>query len=216
MIYKRERQEIIAYGNSLVTEQLTTGTGGNISLFIPEDKVMLISPSGIPYQEIQLADIVVLDLEGTVIDGSRKPSSEYDMHKIFYEKNPEVRAVVHTHSDYATSVACLQKEIPPLHYIIGSVGRSVRCCAYKTFGTQALAEEAYRVMGDNKGILLGNHGVLTVGSDLAEAFSIAKDIEFLAKLYVRSAALGEPVLLSEEELDVVVEKFKTYGQVLPN
>lgn len=213
MNYQKERQEIIEYGKALVTEQLTTGTGGNISLFIPEEQVMLISPSGIPYQDIELTDVVVLDLEGNILEGTRKPSSEYEMHKIFYKKNPEIRAVVHTHSDYATSVACLQKEIPPLHYIIGSVGRSVRCCAYKTFGTQALAEEAYQVMGANKGILLGNHGVLTVGTDLSEAFSIAKDIEFLAKLYVRSAALGEPVLLSEAELDVVVKKFKTYGQV---
>lgn len=213
MRYEKERQQIVDFGKKLLTENLTTGTGGNISVFIREDQVMLISPSGIPYNETTLEDIVALDLDGNVIDGTRKPSSEYQMHSIFYKKTERVNAVVHTHSDYATAVACLKQDIEPLHYIIGSVGDKVRCCDYKTFGTQELADEAYRVMGDNNGILLGNHGVLAVGSNCGEAFSVAKDIEFLAKLKIRSESIGTPVLLNQEQMAVVIEKFGTYGQV---
>lgn len=213
MKYMAQRQQIVDFGKKLITEKLTTGTGGNISIFIREDNVMLISPSGIPYSETEPEDIVILDLDGNVVEGTRKPSSEYHMHCIFYQKTEHINSVVHTHSDYATAVACLLQDIEPLHYIIGSVGDKVRCCEYKTFGTQELADEAYRVMGNNNGILLGNHGVLAVGSNCAEAFSVAKDIEFLAKLKIRAEAIGKPVLLNEEQMEVVVEKFGTYGQV---
>lgn len=213
MKYKNERQQIVDFGKKLLTEKLTTGTGGNISIFIREDNVMLISPSGIPYDETQLEDVVVLDLDGNVVEGTRKPSSEFHMHSIFYKKTKNINSVVHTHSDYATAVACLLQDIGPLHYIIGSVGDKVRCCDYKTFGTQELADEAYKVMKDNSGILLGNHGVLAVGENCAGAFSVAKDIEFLAKLKIRGESIGKPVLLDKKQMDVVIEKFGTYGQV---
>lgn len=213
MKYKAEKQEIIDFGKKLITEKLTTGTGGNISIFIKADNVMLISPSGIPYDETELEDIVTMDLDGNVVDGIRKPSSEYHMHAIFYKNSDHINSVVHTHSDYATAIACLQQEIEPLHYIIGSVGNKVCCCDYKTFGTQELADEAYQVMGDNNGILLGNHGVLAVGSSCAEAFSVAKDIEFLAKLKIRAESIGEPVLLNEKQMGKVIEKFGVYGQI---
>ena len=213
MNYVEERQQIVDYGKKLISERLTTGTGGNISIFIPEDNVMLISPSGIPYNDTKLEDIVVLDLDGNKVEGHRKPSSEYDMHRIFYQRNGDkIRSVVHTHSDFATAISCLNQDIEPLHYIIGSVGDKVRCCDYKTFGTYELAEEAYRVMDNNNGILLGNHGTLAVGKDCADAFSVSKDIEFLAKLWVRANAIGTPVLLNKEQMDVVIEKFGTYGQ----
>ena len=212
MKYLAERQQIIDFGKKLITERLTTGTGGNLSICVREDNVVLISPSGIPYGEIVPEDIVLLDLDGHVIGGHRKPSSEFDMHCIFYRKTQHVNAVVHTHSDFATAVACLRQDIEPLHYIIGSVGDKVKCSGYETFGTLDLAEEAYRTMGDNNGILLANHGVLTVGKDCADAFSVAKDIEFLAKLKLRAEAVAQPVLLNETQMAIVKEKFVTYGQ----
>lgn len=212
MDYLKERELIVAYGKQLITEKLTTGTGGNLSVYLPEAHAMLISPSGIPYFETKPEDIVLMDLQGNILEGNRKPSSEYDLHSIFYRNRPEVRSVVHTHSEYATTFACLQQPIEPLHYIIGSVGEKVRCCEYKTFGTRELAEEAFHFIHEDKGILLGNHGVLTIGSDLASAFSVAKDIEFLAKLDYRARCIGTPKLLNQAQMKEVLAKFDTYGQ----
>lgn len=212
MRYMKERKKIVNFGKDLIAENLTTGTGGNISIFIREDNLMLISPSGIPYTETNPEDIVLLDLGGNVVEGNCKPSSEYHMHSVFYKNTEHINSVVHTHSEYATAIACLNQEIAPLHYMIGSVGNKVKCCAYKTFGTQALANEAYRTMGDNNGILLGNHGVLAVGTTCEKAFSVAVDIEFLAKLKIHAESIGKPVLLDDDHMEKVTEKFKTYGQ----
>ena len=213
MQYLKERTELVSFGNHLLEEGLTTGTGGNLSIFIRESDAMLITPSGIPYKDTQVEDIVLMSLDGKILEGDKKPSSEYDMHRIFYRKRTDVNAVVHTHSEFATVFACLQEEILPLHYIIGSIGTSVRCTPYETFGTNLLAEVAFKEMKEDKGILLGNHGVLTIGEDLASAFSVAKDIEFIAKLYYRAKSIGTPKLLNEKELAEVVEKFGTYGQL---
>lgn len=213
MRYTNERQALVDYGKQMLVEGLTTGTGGNLSIFVREEQVMLITPSGIPYMETTKEDIVLMTLEGEILEGERKPSSEYDMHRIFYERTPDVNAVVHTHSDYATVFACLHEDILPLHYIIGSVGSKIRCCGYETFGTEKLAETAFESMKEDKGILLGNHGVLAIGEDLASAFSVAKDIEFIAKLYYRAKSIGTPVLLKEDDLEEVIEKFGTYGQL---
>lgn len=212
MKYQVERKQLVEYGKAMLTEKLTTGTGGNLSVFIREDNVMLMTPSGIPYNDTKEEDIVLMTLDGEILEGNCKPSSEYDMHRIFYQQTPNVNAVVHTHSEYATVFACLQEDILPLHYIIGSIGSRVRCCKYETFGTAKLAEVAFKEMKQDKGILLGNHGTLTVGEDLASAFSVAKDIEFIAKLYYRAKSIGTPVLLNDEQLEEVIEKFGTYGQ----
>ncbi len=212
MNYLKERESVVEYGKKLITEGLTTGTGGNISIFLRDEQVMLISPSGIPYFDTRMEDIVVMDIEGNVVEGTRKPSSEYDLHAIFYLNRPDVNSVVHTHSEYATTFACLHQEIEPLHYIIGSIGEKVRCCDYKTFGSYELAEEAYHAIEQDKGILLGNHGVLTIGGSLPDAFEAAKDIEFIAKLNYRARCIGTPVLLNKEQLAEAVEKFGTYGQ----
>lgn len=212
MKYQKERKQLVEYGKAMLTEKLTTGTGGNLSVFIREDNVMLMTPSGIPYNDTKEEDIVLMTLDGEILEGNCKPSSEYDMHRIFYQQTPNVNAVVHTHSEYATVFACLQEDILPLHYIIGSIGSRVRCCKYETFGTAKLAEVAFKEMKQDKGILLGNHGTLTVGEDLASAFSVAKDIEFIAKLYYRAKSIGTPVLLNDEQLEEVIEKFGTYGQ----
>jgi len=212
MNYIKEREAIVSYGLKLITENLTTGTGGNISMFLPDTNSMLISPSGIPYSEIKPEDIVLTDLDGNVLEGNRTPSSEHKMHSIFYKNKPHIRAVVHTHSDYATALSCLNTTIPPLHYLISSIGNQIVCCDYKTFGTQELAEEAYNKMADNNGILLGNHGSLAIGRSIKEAFDIAVTIEFIAKLYSIAKAAGEPKLLSQEDLEICSKKFKYYGQ----
>lgn len=213
MDYIKERQEIVEYGKQMIANHLTTGTGGNLSIYLPEKKVMLISPSGIDYYQTKPEDIVVMDLDGNVLEGNRKPSSEYELHSIFYRHNPEVRSVVHAHADYATACACLRINIPPLHYIMADIGDEIRCTNYKIYGSKEIAEEAYRVMGKNKGILLANHGLLAIGKDLPSAMGIARNIELMCKLYVISSSIGNPVILSKDEMAAVAKKFQTYGQV---
>lgn len=174
---------------------------------------MAITPTGMLYYDIKPEDVVVMDLENNVIDGKRQPSSEYLMHKIFYEKREDVRAVVHTHSIYATTIAALNWELPAVHYLIGfGGGGKVPVAEYATYGTLELAENAFKAMGKYNAVLLANHGLLAVGKDINWAFNTAEEIEFTCQVYYRAKAIGEPVILPEEEMERIMVKFESYGQ----
>ena len=142
MLLEQERRLIADYGRKLITSGLTKGTGGNLSIFNRESGLAVISPSGLDYFETAPADVPVVNLDASVVDGSRKPSSEMPFHLIFYKNRHEINAVVHTHSLHATALACLGLELPPLHYLIGFAGENVRCAKYATFGTDGLAQNA--------------------------------------------------------------------------
>lgn len=212
MLLQKERELVVKYGKKLITNGLTKGTGGNISIFNKELNLMAISPSGIEYFETNPEDVVVLNLKGEIIDGEKKPSSEYEMHKIFYEERPEVTAVVHAHSTYSAILACLNWDIQPTHYLIGFAGENVRCTKYTTFGTRILAESALEGMKDRRAVLLGNHGLLAVGTNIENAFATAEETEFCAEVFYKAKCVGNPVILPEDEMKIVLEKFKTYGQ----
>ncbi len=174
---------------------------------------MVIKPSGIDYMKIEVEDIPVLDLNGNQVEGDKDPSSEYDMHRIFYKNREDVRAVVHTHSTYSTTISCLNWEIPAVHYLIAFSGYKVPLAEYATYGTPELAENAYQAMGDKyNATLLSNHGLLAVGNSIENAFAAAEEIEFCAELYYRTKAIGEPVILPDEEIKRVGKKFENYGQ----
>lgn len=211
MLMERERTEIVEHLKMLITHGLTKGTGGNISVYNPKLKLMAISPSGMDYFKLTAEDIVVMDLEGNIVDGKRKPSSEYEMHSIFYRERKDILSVVHAHSPYASVLACLNWDIEPCSYLIGSAGRNVRCTKYETFGTEELAQSALEGMKDRYAVLLGNHGLLAGGVDLPAAFDTAEEIEFCAEIYYKCKTVGEPVLLSKEQMDVIIEKFENYG-----
>lgn len=213
MLMKKERELIVEYGKKLVTSGLTKGTGGNLSIFNREERLMAISPSGIDYFEIRPEDVVVLNLKGEIIEGEKEPSSELDMHKIFYENRDDIDAIIHTHTIYATTISCLNWDLPAVHYMIALAGPNVRCAEYATYGTRKLAENAFEAMKDRKAVLLANHGLLAGAKDLANAFNITEEIEYCAELYYRCKSVGEPVILSPEEMELMAEKFKTYGQV---
>lgn len=208
-----ERKEIAEYGRKLVTSGLTKGTGGNLSIYNRERALMAISPSGIDYFKIEPEDVVILDLKGNKLDGNKEPSSEYDMHRIFYKNREDIDAIIHTHTMYATTIACLNWSLPPVHYMIALAGLDVRCARYATYGTRELAENAFEAMEDRYAVLLANHGLLAGAKDLANAFNITEEIEYCAELYYRTKSIGEPVILPEEEMILMIEKFKTYGQV---
>ena len=175
---------------------------------------MCISPSGMDYFKIDASDVVVLDLDGKRIEGADKPSSEVDMHRIFYNKRADARAVVHTHSMYCTTLACMHKEIPPIHYNVAYCGEKVPCIPYVTFGTQELADAVYEKITDQyNACLLGNHGMLAVGTTMPFAFDIAEQVEFVAHLYYGTLVAGDAgIELSQPDLDHVLGKFGAYRQ----
>ncbi|MFY9382578.1 MAG: L-fuculose-phosphate aldolase [Acetomicrobium sp.] len=213
MLLEKERELVVEYGKKLITAGLTRGTGGNISVINKKESLMAISPSGMDYFETEPGDVVIMDLEGEIVDGFRKPSSEWRMHLIFYQKREDVGAVVHTHSMFATTIATLRWEIPPAHYLIAYAGKKVPCAPYATFGTQEIADAAYNTMGkEYNAVLLANHGLIAVGPDLPSAFGTAEIIEMVSEIYYRTKCVGDPVLLPDEEMELMLEKFKTYGQ----
>lgn len=209
MLMEKERNLIVQYGKRLIESSLTTGTGGNLSIFNRNKGLIAISPSGLDYFETKAEDIVILDLDGNIVQGKRKPSSEFEMHKIFYSKRDDINALVHTHSIYAATIASMRWTLPPVHYLIALAGSDVRCAEYATYGTEKLAENAFEAMKDRKAVLLANHGLLVGRETLAGAFSLAEHIEFCSELYYRGKSIGEPVLLTEEEMDIMLKKFKT-------
>ena len=212
MMMQKERELIVEYGKKLVTSNLTKGTGGNISLFDSVTGMMAISPSGLDYFGTRAEDVVVMDLKGKVVEGNKKPSSEYAMHKIFYEKREDIRAVVHVHSTFATTLAALRWELPAVSYLVALAGKNVRCADYQSFGTPELAKAVFEGMRDRKAVLMANHGLLTGGGDLQQAFNIAEEIEFCCEIFCRAKSIGQPVFLDDHEMDNMLERFKTYGQ----
>ena len=212
MLLQKERELVVEYGKKLLSTGLTKGTSGNISLYDKEKKLMAISPSGIAYLETNPEDVVVMSLDGKIVDGDKKPSSEHDLHSAFYKNREDVGAVVHTHSIYCTTFASMRMPIKAIHYVIGMAGHSVPCAEYATYGTPELANNAITAIGSNNAVLLANHGALAVGPNIAKAFSIADQIEFLAEVYYRTMCIGKSVILDDQEMDRVIEKFKTHGQ----
>ena len=212
MLMENERKLIVEYGKLLVTKGLTTGTGGNISIFDKEKKYFAISPSGIDYFETEPEDVVIMDLDGKVVEGERKPSSEWMMHLIFYKKRDDVEAVVHTHSRFSSTISCMRWDIPALHYYVAFAGKTIPCAKYASYGTQELADNAFEGMGEGKAALLANHGLITIGRSVKEAFLIAEMSEEMAEYYYRTKSIGEPVLLDEKEMENMLVRFKSYGQ----
>ncbi|PKM52209.1 MAG: aldolase [Firmicutes bacterium HGW-Firmicutes-7] len=214
MLMQKEREEIVAYGKIMSSAGLSSGTSGNISIFNAEEKLVAISPSGIGYFDTKPEDVVVIDLEGNIVEGDKKPSSEWALHTVFYKTKSEARAVVHAHSRFCTTFAVLNQPIRAVHYVIGDAGTgTVPCAPYKTFGSIELAEAAIEACGDGDAVLLGNHGLLTCGSSLKSAYGLACNMEFIAEVQYRAMCIGEPVILSDKEMEHVMNEFKSYGQV---
>lgn len=212
MLLENERQALVRFGNKLVQSRLTTGTGGNLSILNRDQDLFAISPSGIEYSEIKPEDVVIMDMDANIIDSSKKPSSEYGFHLALYKKRLDICSVIHTHSPYATTMACLQWEIPAVHYLVGFSGDKVPVAPYATFGTQELAENITRTIKKYNALLMANHGMLSVGDTISRAFAVAEEIEFVARIYFQTKCVGLPPLISNKEMDRVLEKFETYGQ----
>lgn len=213
MLLQKERELVAGYGRRLITDRLTTGTSGNISIYNAEKGLMAISPSGIDYFKTEPEDVVVTDLDANVVEGNRRPSSEWALHTLFYRTRPDVRSVVHCHSVYCTTFAVLHQSIKAVHFILAEAGTDeVPCAPYVTFGTKELAEQAVTVCGKGNAVLLANHGQLVCGTDIAAAYRLAADLEYTAELQYRASCIGNPSVLSASDITAALERFGTYGQ----
>jgi len=208
------RQKLISTACRTMSCGLNKGVAGNLSVRAEEngEAGFLITPTGIAYAALEPADIVFMRFDGSAT-GRRKPSSEWRFHRDVYVARSEAGAIVHAHSPFATSLACLRRDIPAFHYMIARFGGdTLRCSTYATFGTQALSDAALAAMAQRNACLLANHGMLVFGRDLAQALDLAVELEALCEQYWRASQLGEPVLLDEREMATVLEKFAHYGQ----
>ena len=213
MLMEKERNDIVEFGKQMSSQGLSKGTSGNLSCYDPETGYMAIGPSGLGYFDTTPEDIVIMDLEGNIIEGKRKPSSEHNLHATVYKHHPEAWAVVHTHSTYCTTFACLRQPLKAVHYVISGAGvDEVPCAEYATFGTPELAENVGKAMGESKALLLANHGLVTCGLSMAKAFSLAVNMEFVAEMQWRCMAVGAPVVLTGEEMAAVRVRMQSYGQ----
>lgn len=215
MLMEKERELVAEYGRKMSTTGLSRGTAGNISIYDPQLGYMAISPSGLGYFDTNPEDVCVCTLDGRVVDGERKPSSEYGLHAGFYKAKADqgCLSIVHTHSDYATTLACMGEPIRAVHYVIATLGlHEIPVAPYTTFGTPELAEYAVETCREGRAVLLANHGVVTFAADLAKAFNQAGNIESLAKTQWQCMSAGRMNVLTKEQIDAVLVRFQTYGQ----
>jgi L-fuculose-phosphate aldolase len=213
MTAARARREVLETVGWLVERRLYTGTSGNVSCRIAGGFV--VTPTGIACDALAAADMVAVDGDGHV-PGKVLPSSEWRLHRDIYRGRPEVGAVVHTHSPFATALSCLRRPIPAFHYMIAKTGGAqLRCARYATYGTEALSKNALAALAGRRACLLANHGVVALGADLTAARLLAEEIELLALQYIVARAAGSPAILPAAEMARVAQKFAGYGQAGP-
>jgi len=211
MKYGEQRREIVKACQDMNRRGINQGTSGNISVRVKEG--FLLTPSGMAYDEMTAGDIVLMKPNASHV-GSRKPSSEWRFHHALMAKRPEIGAVVHTHSMFATTLSCLGMEIPAVHYMVAAAGgNNIRCAPYATYGTPETANNAVKALQGRNACLLANHGMIVVGPNLKKAMWLAVEVETLAAQYWRALQVGKPNILSKAEIGRVIDKFKSYGQV---
>ena len=206
---REKRQSIINACLRMNALGINQGTSGNISL--RHGAGLLITPTSLPYEEMQPEQIVFMDWDGGVASNQR-PSSEWRFHLDILKARPEVNAVVHAHPAYATTLAIMGREIPPIHYMIAVAGGdTIRCAPYATFGTEELSRHAVCALEDRLACLLAHHGMIAIGPSLARAMWLAVEVETLARQYHGCLQIGTPPLLSKEEIENVRARMKGYG-----
>jgi L-fuculose-phosphate aldolase len=211
------REAVIATAREMNALGINRGKSGNVSARWHDGKFdgYLITPSGMAYASISPADIVAMPIAGgtDAPRAGRRPSSEWRFHCDIYRARDDAGAIVHTHAPFATSLACLRRGIPAFHYMVAVAGGDdIRCAPYATFGTQALSDHAVAALEGRRACLLANHGMIAIGASLAAALALAVEVETLAQMYSHAQQLGEPVLLSPAEMEIVVARFRSYGQ----
>ena len=217
MEHQSLREEVARVARNISVSGLVTGTSGNVSARTPEGDV-LVTPSGLDYELLEPEDVVLVDPEGWVLEGSLEPSSEMPMHAGIYRSKPQVGGIVHTHARFSTTLACLGWEIPPVHYMLAALSGEGRVplAPYATYGTEELARYASDALGgSHHACLLRNHGTIAVGGTVSEAYSRAEILEEMAEVYYRARVAGEPVLLTSEQINEASARLSSYGRPRP-
>lgn len=210
------REKLLSVSHQLNALGLNKGTSGNVSVRTADG--FLVTPSGMPVDEMRAESMVQMDFDGNAEADKKqpniKPSSEWRFHRDILQSRAEVNAVIHTHSMFATTMACLHKEIPPFHYMIAVAGGdTIRCADYALFGSQALSDNALAALVERKACLLANHGMICLGRDLDDALAVTVEVENLCEQYWRILQIEpNPPLLTEDEMREVFQQFKGYGK----
>ncbi len=207
------REAVLATARAMNAAGINRGTAGNVSArrSVGEEG-FLITPTGLSYEEIAAKDIVAVAMDGS-FSGQLKPSSEWRFHRDIYASRQDAGAVVHTHSPFATALACMDCAIPPFHYMVARFGGAdVRCAPYAIFGSQELSDHILAALPGRSACLMAHHGMLVIGRDLKQALALAVELETLCEMYWRALQIGQPQLLTDSEMEKVLEKFSGYGQ----
>lgn len=205
------REQLLATARAMNGQGLNQGTSGNVS--VREGEGFFITPSALAYDQCWPEDVVWLDGEGTA-QGKRRPSSEWRMHSDIYHHFPQAGAILHAHSLYCTTLACLQRSIPAIHYMVAVAGGdSIRCTPYALFGSQELSDAAVAGLQDRSATLLGHHGMICYAPDLTEVLALAIEVEALARIYLQALQVCEPTILSATAMAEVLERFAAYKSV---
>jgi L-fuculose-phosphate aldolase len=207
---KNEREQLLKIAQKLIATGLNKGTAGNASVRCAGG--FLVTPSGMAVEDMSAASMVKMQFDGS-FEADKIPSSEWRFHCDILQSRTDINAVIHTHSMFATTLACLHKDIPPFHYMIAVTGAdTIRCAPYALFGSQALSDNALTALTDRKACLLANHGMIALGRDLDDALAVTVEVENLCEQYWRALQLGDPHILSELEMREVFQQFKGYGK----
>jgi L-fuculose-phosphate aldolase len=210
---KALRKAVLETARSMSRSGLSPGRSGNVSARVADG--MLVTPSGIAYDQMEAADIVHVCADGSLPPGQRRPSTEWHFHLAAYRARPDMNALVHTHSLNATVLACVGKPIPAFHYMVAVAGGTdIPLVPYATFGTEELAGHVARGLADRKACLMAHHGQVAMGASLSAALELAHEVEVLAEQYLKVLTLGPVACLSDAEMALVLEKFKTYGRAV--
>ena len=208
------RQQLVTVARRMNGTGLNQGTSGNLSVRIEEG--ILVTPSSLPYEQMEVGDLVALDLSGQPLkEKQRRPSSEWRLHADVLSCRPEAMAVFHCHPIHATALACHDRGIPAFHYMVAVAGGDeIRCAPYATFGTKELSDNVVNALAQRNACLLARHGMVTLGKDLESALRVAVEVETLARMYLQALQLGEPPLLSMQQMQAVHAQFRGlhYGQ----
>jgi L-fuculose-phosphate aldolase len=205
-------EQLLKTSQQLAHLGLNKGTSGNASVRCEDG--FLITPSGMPIDSMTACDMVHMHLNGSVAeaDSQKKPSSEWRFHRDILANRTDIDAVIHTHSMFATTLACLHQDIPPFHYMIAVAGGdTIRCAPYALFGSQQLSDDALMALSERKACLLANHGMIALGRDLNDALAVAVEVENLCEQYWRILQISPPKLLSQAQMRDVFQQFKGYG-----
>ena len=209
MLLPDERAAIVEYCLKMQADDLTVGTSGNVSA--RSGDLIAITPSGVDYDDLTPETVCVIDIDGNTVEGDLEPSSEVPMHTAVYQAT-DAGAVVHSHPMYCTALSVTMDEVPPVHYMLALLGGPVRVAPYARFGSPELAQGSVDAMVDRTGVLLRNHGATTYGPTLAKAYTRSLYLEWVCRLYHQAKQIGEPTLLTLEQLEEVGKVIDTYGQ----